>query len=90
VEFKGVEMKELRLALWLVLLGLYVFAYVGYADEMTILYNDGSVGVIDVDPGYIEMVHEVAESEWGESREPSPGPVITDAYGEEAYPLPED
>jgi hypothetical protein len=73
----------------LAIFGLAI-AVVSYGDEMTILYNDGSVGVIDVDPGYIEMVHEVAESEWGESREPSPGPVITDAYGEEAYPLPED
>jgi hypothetical protein len=83
-------MKELRLALWLVLLGLYVFAYVGYADEITILYNDGTVGTILTEDGYVELLHEVTVGLYGESMDYSTdGEVITDSYGNEAYPAPE-
>jgi len=77
-------MKKLIPIFILILLATFV-----HADEIRIYYTNGSMGVIDAAPGYADAVVDIAAGEWGESIEPSPGPVITDSYGNEAYAMPE-
>jgi hypothetical protein len=73
----------------LAIFGLAI-AVISYGDEITILYNDGTVGTILTEDGYVELLHEVTVDLYGESMDYSTdGEVVTDSYGNEAYPVPE-